>query len=145
MLYLLDTNVCSDLMAEREQVLIRLSNLTSEDRVATSVISEGEIRFGIRNATTESGRKNLAAKAQILLEVLPRKPVPAAAADHYARLKLDMRERNKRAQQAGERIRGIDENDLWIAATCLTLGATLVTRDEGFKNAPDLVIQDWTT
>ena len=38
----------------------------------------------------------------------------------------------------------MDENDLWIAATALALGATLVTRDSDFSGTPGLVIEDWT-
>ncbi len=38
----------------------------------------------------------------------------------------------------------MDENDLWIAACAFSLGAVLVSRDNDFRNIPDLVIEDWT-
>ena len=34
----------------------------------------------------------------------------------------------------------VDENDLWIAATALALGATLVTRDTDFNGIEGLMI-----
>ncbi len=33
----------------------------------------------------------------------------------------------------------LDENDLWVAATALALGATLVTRDGDFSGIPGLL------
>ena len=36
------------------------------------------------------------------------------------------------------------ENDLWIAATAIDLGATLVTRDRDFQDIVGLTSLDWT-
>ncbi len=58
----------------------------------------------------------------------------ASAGDHYARIKLE-RQRKGLA---------LDENDLWIAATALALGATLVSRDTDFREIDGLAIEDWT-
>ena len=49
-------------------------------------------------------------------------PVPEAAGDLYAVTKLARRQRGL----------ALDENDLWVAATALALGATLVSRDADF-------------
>jgi predicted nucleic acid-binding protein len=38
----------------------------------------------------------------------------------------------------------LDENDLWIAATALATGATLITRDGDFQQIEGLSVQDWT-
>ncbi len=38
----------------------------------------------------------------------------------------------------------MDENDLWIAATALSLGATLVTRDSDYEGIEGLQIEDWS-
>ncbi len=61
--------------------------------------------------------------------------VPEAAADSYANTKLS-------CQPKGV---VLDENDLWIAATALAVGATLVTRDKDFSQVDGLIVQDWTT
>jgi predicted nucleic acid-binding protein len=37
----------------------------------------------------------------------------------------------------------MDENDLWIAATALALGATLVSRDGDFKQIDGLSVENW--
>jgi predicted nucleic acid-binding protein len=37
----------------------------------------------------------------------------------------------------------LDENDLWIAATALVLGAVLVTRDLDFQAIECLVVESW--
>lgn len=57
-----------------------------------------------------------------------------AIADVYARIKLA-------TQRQGTTV---DENDLWIAATALHLGAVLVTADSDFQRVPGLVLEDWT-
>ena len=49
-------------------------------------------------------------------------PIPEEAGDFYAAVKLARQQRGLT----------LDENDLWIAATALALGATLVTRDGDF-------------
>jgi len=38
----------------------------------------------------------------------------------------------------------LDENDLWIAATALAMGAALITRDSHFEQIEGLSVQDWT-
>ena len=60
----------------------------------------------------------------------PCEPIPALAGDVYATIKL--------TQQ--QRALSLDENDLWIAATALSLGATLVSRDKDFARLDRLII-----
>jgi tRNA(fMet)-specific endonuclease VapC len=38
----------------------------------------------------------------------------------------------------------LDENDLWIAATALALGATLISRDNDFQNLEGLKVENWS-
>jgi predicted nucleic acid-binding protein len=37
----------------------------------------------------------------------------------------------------------LDENDLWIAATALSVGAVLVTMDSDFERVEGLTVEDW--
>jgi tRNA(fMet)-specific endonuclease VapC len=57
-------------------------------------------------------------------------PVPDRAGDFYAVVKLTRQQRGLT----------LDENDLWVAATALALGATLVTRDSDFGGIDGLPV-----
>lgn len=78
--------------------------------------------FGVARLPLGRRRSELEATASAFLSAFGCEPVPERAGDHYADL--------KRSRQ----VRGLvlDENDLWIAATALSVGATLVTRDRDF-------------
>ena len=97
-------------------------------------VVRGEIRYGIERLPQGKRRQELAAKAAKLFAVLPCEPVPEKAGDHYATIKLAR-------QQKGLTL---DENDLWIAATALSLGAVLVSRDSDFQQIDGLTVNDWT-
>ena len=57
-------------------------------------------------------------------------PIPERAGDLYAAIKVARQQRGL----------ALDENDLWVAATALCLGATLVTRDTDFAQLDGLSI-----
>jgi predicted nucleic acid-binding protein len=68
------------------------------------------------------------------MAVLPSQPISDAIADHYAIIKATTQSKGL----------SLDENDLWIAAAALSLGATLVTRDSDFLRVDRLIVTDWT-
>ncbi len=82
-----------------------MAGLDVGDRVVICTIVRGEILFGIERMPAGRRRAELAR---------------IAAADFYAGVKRALELRG----------RPMDENDLWIAATALALGAALVTRDD---------------
>ena len=130
MIYPLDTNAISALMREDTQMAAWLSSLLVEVRAVINTITRGEILFGLGRLPEGRRRAELEAKAQKLFAALPCEPIPPAAGDLYAKLKI--------AQQS----RGLplDENDLWIAATALALNATLVSRDADFQGIEGLAV-----
>lgn len=132
MIFLLDTNAFSDLMEERAQVVARLSGIASIDRAIICPIVLGEIQHGIVRLPQSRRRSELEIKAARVFAVLPCESVPEAAGDHYARIKTTR-------QQHGMTM---NENDLWIAATALALGATLVSRDSDFQQIVGLTVID---
>jgi len=111
-----------------------LASLSSVDRIVICSVVRGEVRYGLERLPQGKRRQELEAKAAKLFAVLPCEPVPEGAGDHYARIKI-ARQRKGLA---------LDENDLWIAATALALGAVLVSRDSDFQQIEGLKVEDWT-
>jgi predicted nucleic acid-binding protein len=134
MIFLLDSNAFSDLMRKNVRIEARLAGLGPNDTVVLCPIVRGEILYGIARLPQSRRRENLAQQAAPLFATIACEPVPEGAADAYAQIKLAR-------QQQGL---SLDENDLWIAATASTLGATLVTRDRDFATVPGLATVDWT-
>lgn len=132
-LYLLDTNAVSDAIREHPRIKVRLAAQPGELAISVTVL--GEIRYGLERLPAGKRRDALEIKAQRVLAALPCTVVTEEAANTYARI--------RRAVE----IEGLalDDNDLWIAATALTLPAVLVSRDSDFARVPNLEVQDWTT
>lgn len=123
MIYLLDTNAISDLMRATPRIEAWMAGLDPGDRVVTCTIVRGEILFGIARLPPGRRRTELEETARQFLAVVRCEAVPERAADLYAAMK-------SARQQHGL---ALDENDLWVAATALALGATLVSRDRDFR------------
>ena len=107
-----------------------LEGLDSNDRVITCIIVRGEILFGISRLPEGKRREELRQTALSFLDTFHCEPIPEGAAQSYATVKLQR-------QQLGL---SLDENDLWIAATALAIGATLITRDKDFKGVVRLTV-----
>lgn len=130
MIYLLDTNAISALMREDTRMAAWLSSLLADDRAVINTITRGEILFGLGRLAQGRRRAELEAKAQKVFAALPCEPIPPAAGDLYASLKLVQQSRGL----------PLDENDLWIAATALAINATLVSRDSDFQAIEGLAV-----
>lgn len=134
MIYLLDSNGIRDLMDDHPRVVARLSATRAPDTVAACAIVRGEVMFGIERLPAGKRRDRLAHRATAVFASVVDEAIPFAAGDVYARVK---RERERVGLP-------MDENDLWIAATALALGAVLISRDVDFRNVAGLVVEDWT-
>jgi tRNA(fMet)-specific endonuclease VapC len=130
--YLLDTNAISDIVRDHPKVRAKLRAQT--DLKVTSVICQGEIRYGLERLPVGKKKRDLESKTNSVLRALPVEPVTDAVAEEYGRL--------KRALE----LQGISlqDNDLWIACTAKILGATLVSRDQIFSQIPGSQVEDWT-
>lgn len=133
MIFLLDTTTFSDLMQEDPRAVAKLVGVAPTDRVAICSIVRGEVRHGIERLPSGKRREVLEAKALRLLAAILCEPVLPAAGDHYGRIKAT-------AQNKGL---SLDENDLWIAAVTLSLGAILVSRDTDFERVEGLSVVNW--
>lgn len=132
-LYLLDTNIISDMMRNaRGPAAQRVIDITAGNPLAlfrTSVIVDCELRYGLAR---KPQARLLAAyeRTMAILMVLPLEPDAAAI---YALLR-------HRLTAIGI---GLDANDSLIAAHALTLNATLVSADAAFARVPGLQVENW--
>jgi predicted nucleic acid-binding protein len=132
-IYPLDTTAFSALMRRVLNVRARIENLSSNDRVLICAITRGEILYGLTRLAQGKRRQDLEAEATALFNELECVAVPETAADHYANVK-------SAAEKQGT---PLDENDLWIAATALSLSAVLVITDTDFQRVSTLKLEDW--
>jgi predicted nucleic acid-binding protein len=91
--YLLDTNAISALMREDARMASWLFSVSADDRVVICTIARGEILFGLERLTLGRRRTELEAKALKLFAVLLCEPIPPAAGDLYARVKVAQQRR----------------------------------------------------
>lgn len=131
--YLLDANAFSALMARRPQVSARASSLGPGDRLVICTIVRGEIGYGLERMPHGHRRRELEARAASLFDWIPCESIGETAGDIYARIKHDSERRGG----------SLDENDLWIAATALSLDAVVVTSDSDFQRVRGLRTEDW--
>jgi tRNA(fMet)-specific endonuclease VapC len=131
-LYLFDTNTVSAVMADHPKVKARLS--LQPGQVVTCAIVRGEIRYGLERLPAGKRRANLEAKANTVFATLPIEPVTPAAADIYGTIRRSLELKGH----------SFSDNDLWIAATALSVSAVLVSNDQAFTQVPGLSVEDWT-
>ncbi|WP_176593204.1 type II toxin-antitoxin system VapC family toxin [Sphingobium sp. EM0848] len=129
-MYLLDTNILSDLVRHPGGVIgARITQLPN-DAVATSVVVASELRFGAERR----GSERLTAQLEGILKRLPVLPLAADADRHYRALRAAL-------ERQGTPIGG---NDMFIAAHALALDATLVTDNvREFARVPGLRVENW--
>jgi tRNA(fMet)-specific endonuclease VapC len=96
-----------------------------------SVIVRGELEYGVaRSQRVEQNRAALNA----FLNSVRLYPLESDVAEQYGRIRAELSERGTL----------IGNNDLWIAAHALAMGATLITHNTSeFVRVPDLMIDSW--
>jgi tRNA(fMet)-specific endonuclease VapC len=129
-LYLLDTNIVSDLVRNPRGPSARRLREVGEGAVFTSVVVAGELRYG----AAKKGSPRLSAQLELVLGALKVLPLEIPANVVYGGIRADL-------ERKGQMIGG---NDLLIAAHAITAGATLVTDNESeFSRIGDLAIENW--
>ena len=134
MLYLLDANAITDLIYKHPRFDSRLNGLGGSDAIITCATLRGEILYGLIRLPIGRKRSELESRVMPVFNLAPTQPIPPAADDHYATVKLACEKKGM----------SVSDNDLWIAATTLALGVTLVSRDTDFKHVDGLRVEDWT-
>lgn len=134
MLYLLDTNIISDMMRNPRgsanlQLAAHIAKSPTPLRVCTSIVVDCEVQFGLRRKDSPKLDKAYAELLQIV-EVMP---LDSQVTPHYATVRAQL-------EQTGT---PIGPNDTLIAAHALALGATLVSADAEFVRVPGLTTENW--
>ncbi len=129
--YLLDTNVCIEILRGRNSALkTRLATKSLNELVLCSVVW-AELQCGAR--LVQNPPQELA-RLQDAFGHWPRLPFDDLAAEAYGEIRAHL-------QRAGRLIGG---NDLLIAAIAQTNGLILVTHNTGeFTRVPTLPVEDW--
>jgi tRNA(fMet)-specific endonuclease VapC len=131
---MLDTTAFSALMDRHPRAIARVEAAEAEHRIIVCTIVRGEILFGLAKMPDGRWKRHLELTAHNLFNKLPCEAVAPAVADTYAETKAQLERQGT----------PLDENDLWIAATCLHLSARLVTSDTDFHRIKNLPTEDWT-
>jgi tRNA(fMet)-specific endonuclease VapC len=128
--YLLDTNILVAYMKKDDAVRAKIKTHLHE--ISLSVITLGELSFGAYKSDHWQHNLRLWSNVIPLFEVIP---IHASLAQTYGLVKSSL-------QETGITI---GDNDLWIAATALDYGLTLVTRDRDFDRIKgfQLNIEAW--
>ena len=128
--YLLDTNTVSYIIkGNRPRVRERLLKVAMAE-VGISVITEGELRFGLARKPDATQLKVVVDEFLLRVEVLP---WDSEAAKQYANIRAAL-------ENIGEPMGNLD---LMIAAQALALRTVLVTSDAVFRRVKGLKIEDW--
>jgi tRNA(fMet)-specific endonuclease VapC len=146
-MYLLDTNHCSRIIQGEPTVLQAILNRRNAG-VALSVIVQGELLFMAENS--ERRLENLE-QVQTFLKMFDLYPISDEISRTYAQLKAALLTTfgpKDKAQRRVTRIQslGLDDNDLWIAATALQHNLILVTTDSDFmriQQVCNLQLESW--
>ena len=129
-LYLLDTNIISELIKNPRGVIFYKIQQVGEDQVCTSIIVACESKFGAQKKNSQK----LIEKLETILDSIEILPLTHPVEQYYAEIRTYL-------EQQGT---PIGSNDLLIAAHALTLNLTVVTNNvREFSRVPNLKVENW--
>jgi len=128
--YMLDTNTASTLI--RGHITPEMQNLLMEHSICISVITEAELRFGVKRRPDAT---RLAKAVEIFLQDTPVLPWLSSTAQTYAELRTQMETQGI----------GLSAMDMLIASQAMAENCTLVSADRAFTQVPGLRLLDWST
>lgn len=130
-MFLIDTDTVIYALKGDPQVLKHFEETAAEPK-ALSVVTYGELLYG---ALRSQRRQENMAKVRRLQEIFPVVEATRAIMETYAAIKADIESRGK----------PLDDFDLVIGATAISLGYRLVTNNERhFRRIKELKLENWT-
>jgi len=130
--FLFDTVTCSRWRRGDRILRRRIEALPVDAALYTSVISVGELTFGIHNAPYEYQERLWQRTREILARFQSILEVTREVADRYGTLVAQV--------PPGQHI---GQNDYWIAAIALTHNLVLITNDPDFDRIQGLSKENW--
>ena len=121
----LDTNIAIAVLNAEKDVVEKLRNAT---QIFLPLPVVGELLFGALNS--RHAKRNLP-RIQQLIQATITLEMGAETASLYAKTRMSLKQKG----------RPIPENDIWIAASCLEHGLTLITNDGHFKWVERLAVE----
>lgn len=132
MIYILDTNIISYIIKNRDFSLIdKFEEMSKEHIISVSSITVAELFYGVMKKNS----KKLEVAVNEFLLPLKRLAFDENAAHEYAIIRTNLELKGQI----------IGSNDLFIAAHAKSLDAVLITNNtREFERVKDLKIEDWT-
>lgn len=129
-LYMLDTNIVSDLLRNPGGSAAKRIAEVGPDAVCISIITAAELRYGC----AKKGSAKLRAHVELILDSVQVLALDVPADAEYGEIRAEL-------EAAGK---PIGPNDLLIAAHACAVGAILVTANSGeFARVPGLQVENW--
>ena len=129
-MYLLDTNIISDLAHNPSGQVARKLSKIDPDEIFSSIIVAAEVWFGVEGNPSFRSR----ARTESFLERLTILGLEPEVAKVYGKVRAQMSANGT----------ALGPNDRLIAAHALSVDATLVTGDEkAFSRVPGLKVENW--
>lgn len=129
-LYMLDTNIVSELARNPRGEIARRIAAVGSDAVCVSIVTAAELRYGC----AKKGSPRLSAQIEAILGAVQVVALDVPADTEYGGIRAGL-------EVVG---RPIGPNDLFIASHARALGAILVTANIGeFARVPALEVENW--
>jgi tRNA(fMet)-specific endonuclease VapC len=129
-LYMLDTNIVSELARNPHGAVATRIAQVGADAICVSIITAAELRYGC----AKKGSPRLLAQIEAILGSVSVLALDVPADTEYGGIRAEL-------ESAGK---PIGPNDLFIAAHAYALGATLVTANIGeFSRVRALKVENW--
>lgn len=130
LIYLLDTNIISDLIRNPQGRIFKKIQFVGEETICTSIIVAAELRYGIRKKNSV----RLTHQVEAILSRIDILSLDTPSDELYSVLRVFL-------EKAGT---PIGPNDMLIAAQALALDLTLITANTNeFSRIPDLKLDNW--